>query len=149
MSINGPEELQHLRKAGQIVRRVLEAMREQVRPGVTTLQLDQAGARVIEEEGARSAPALVYQFPGANCISVNEEAVHGIPKNRALEDGDLLKLDVTIEKDGYMADAAVTVPVGTVEEESLRLAACAERAFQMAMLVERAGFRVMEIGRVV
>jgi len=149
MSINGPEELQHLRKAGQIVRRVLEAMREQVRPGVTTLQLDQAGARVIEEEGARSAPALVYQFPGANCISVNEEAVHGIPKNRALEDGDLLKLDVTIEKDGYMADAAVTVPVGTVEEESLRLAACAERAFQKAMLVARAGFRVMEIGRVV
>ena len=149
MSINGPEELQHLRKAGQIVRRVLEAMREQVRPGVTTLQLDQAGARVIEEEGARSAPALVYQFPGANCISVNEEAVHGIPKNRALEDGDLLKLDVTIEKDGYMADAAVTVPVGTVEEESLRLAACAERACQKAMLVARAGFRVMEIGRVV
>jgi len=149
MSINGPEELQHLRKAGQIVRRVLEAMREQVRPGVTTLQLDQAGARLIEEEGARSAPALVYQFPGANCISVNEEAVHGIPKNRALEDGDLLKLDVTIEKDGYMADAAVTVPVGTVEEESLRLAACAERAFQKAMLVARAGFRVMEIGRVV
>ena len=149
MSINGPEELQHLRKAGQIVRRVLEAMREQVRPGVTTLQLDQAGARVIEEEGARSAPALVYQFPGANCISVNEEAVHGIPRNRVLEDGDLVKLDVTIEKDGYMADAAVTVPVGTVEEESLRLAACAERAFQKAMLVARAGFRVMEIGRVV
>jgi methionyl aminopeptidase len=149
MSINGPEELQHLRKAGQIVRRVLEAMREQVRPGVTTLQLDQAGARLIEEEGARSAPALVYQFPGANCISVNEEAVHGIPRNRVLEDGDLVKLDVTIEKDGYMADAAVTVPVGTVEEESLRLAACAERAFQKAMLVARAGFRVMEIGRVV
>jgi methionyl aminopeptidase len=66
-----------------------------------------------------------------------------------LEDGDLVKLDVTIEKDGYMADAAVTVPVGTVEEESLRLAACAERAFQKAMLVARAGFRVMEIGRVV
>ena len=149
MSINGPEELQHLRKAGQIVRRVLEAMREQVRPGVTTLQLDQAGALVIEKEGARSAPALVYQFPGANCISVNEEAVHGIPRERVLEDGDLVKLDVTIEKDGYMADAAVTVPVGTVEEESLRLAACAERAFQKAMLVARAGFRVMEIGRVV
>jgi methionyl aminopeptidase len=149
MSISGPEELQHLRNAGLIVRRVLDAMREQVRPGVMTLQLDQAGARVMEAEGARSAPALVYQFPGANCISVNEEAVHGIPRNRALEDGDLVKLDVTIEKDGYMADAAVTVPVGTVEDESLRLAACAERAFQKAMLVARAGFRVMEIGRVV
>jgi methionyl aminopeptidase len=149
MSISGPEELEHLRKAGLIVRRVLEAMREQVRPGITTLQLDRAGARVMEAEGARSAPALVYQFPGANCISVNEEAVHGIPGDRALEDGDLVKLDVTIEKDGYMADAAVTVPVGMVEDESLRLAACAERAFQKAMLVARAGFRVMEIGRVV
>jgi methionyl aminopeptidase len=91
----------------------------------------------------------VYGFPGVSCISVNDEAVHGIPGQRALASGDLVKLDVTIEKDGFMADAAVTVPVGEVTEEKRRLVACAERAFAKAMLVARAGFRVSEIGRAV
>jgi methionyl aminopeptidase len=92
---------------------------------------------------------LVYGFPGVNCISLNDEAVHGIPGTRALQDGDLVKLDVTIEKDGFMADAAITVPVGEVTEERRLLVECAERAFAKAMLVARAGFRVSEIGRVV
>jgi methionyl aminopeptidase len=104
---------------------------------------------VMMQHGARSAPALVYKFPGVNCISVNDEAVHGIPGKRALRSGDLVKLDVTIEKDGFMADAAVTVPVGEVTEERRRLVECAERAFAKAMLVARAGFRVSEIGRAV
>lgn len=149
MSINGPEELHGMRAAGAVVRLVLEAMKRQVRPGVTTAELDVVGAGVMQQHGARSAPALVYQFPGANCISVNEEAVHGIPGKRALQDGDLVKLDVTIEKDGFMADAAITVPVGEVTEERRRLADCAERSFNKAMLVARAGFRVSEIGRVI
>jgi methionyl aminopeptidase len=128
---------------------MIEAMTRAVRPGVTTAQLDQVGAEVMEEHGAKSAPAMVYQFPGTSCISLNEEAVHGIPKGQPVREGDLVKLDVTVEKDGFMADAAVTVPVGTVSEENLRLIACAERAFAKAMLVARAGFRVSEIGRVV
>ena len=149
MSINGPEELQGLRAAGAVARRMLDEMQRHVRPGVTTGELDQVGAKVMEQQGARSAPALVYEFPGANCISVNEEAVHGIPGQRELQSGDLVKLDVTIEKDGFMADAAITVPVGEVSEERRRLAECAQRAFQKAMLVARAGYRVSEIGRVV
>jgi methionyl aminopeptidase len=149
MSINGPEELESLRAAGAVVRRVLEAMKREVRPGVTTKQLDEVGSQVIEENGARSAPAMVYGFPGANCISLNEEAVHGIPSDRALREGDLLKLDVTVEKDGFMADAAETVAVGAVSREAERLIACAQRAFTKAMLVARAGFRVSEIGRAV
>jgi methionyl aminopeptidase len=149
MSINHPEELAGLRAAGAIVRRMLDAMRAAVRPGVTTLELDEIGARVMHEHGARSAPQLVYKFPGVNCISVNEEAVHGIPGSRALQDGDIVKLDVTIEKDGLMADAAESVPVGKIPEEKQRLIACAERAFRKAMLVARAGFRVSEIGRVI
>jgi methionyl aminopeptidase len=84
-----------------------------------------------------------------NCISVNEEAVHGIPGSRALLEGDIVKLDVTVEKDGLMADAAESVPVGKIGEEKQRLIACAERAFRKAMLVARAGFRVSEIGRVI
>jgi methionyl aminopeptidase len=149
VSINGPEEMEAMREAGRIVRLVIDAMKAQVRPGVTTRQLDDVGAEVMRQNGAQSAPTLVYNFPGANCISLNEEAVHGIPSDRQIQNGDVLKLDVTIEKNGFMADAAVTVPVGEIAEESQRLIDTAERAFQKAMLVARAGYRVSEIGRMV
>jgi methionyl aminopeptidase len=149
MSINGPEELAGMRAAGAIVCLMLSAMKRAVRVGITTGELDEVGAEVMMQHGARSAPRLVYKFPGVNCISVNDEAVHGIPGKRALRSGDLVKLDVTIEKDGFMADAAVTVPVGEVTEERRQLVECAERAFRKAMLVARAGFRVSDIGRAV
>jgi len=149
VSITEPGELEALCAAGAIVRLVLEAMKRQVRPGITTGELDAIGAAVMQQNGARSAPATVYNFPGSNCISLNEEAVHGVPGARALASGDLLKLDVTIEKDGFMADAAETVGVGMVTPEAERLMACARRAFEKAMLVARSGFRVSEIGRAV
>jgi methionyl aminopeptidase len=126
VSIDHPDELAGMHAAGRVVRLMLEAMRQAARPGVTTAELDDVGAAVMRENGARSAPALVYQFPGVNCISVNEEAVHGIPGQRTLQDGDLVKLDVTVEKDGFMADAAITVPVGAVSEEKQRLIDCVE-----------------------
>jgi methionyl aminopeptidase len=149
MSINRPEELAAMKAAGAVVRLMLEAMRRAVRPGISTAKLDEIGAAVMRRHGARSAPAMVYNFPGVNCISINEQAVHGIPGKRELREGDLVKLDVTVEKDGFMADAAVTVPVGAVSEEKRRLIACAEQAFRKAMLVARAGFRVSDIGRMV
>jgi methionyl aminopeptidase len=149
VSINGPDELEGMQAAGAVVRLMLDAMRDEVRAGITTAELDDVGAGVMRQHGAQSAPALVYQFPGVSCISLNDEAVHGIPGPRALQDGDLVKLDVTIEKDGFMADAALTVAVGEVTEERRNLIACAERAFAKAMLVARAGFRVWEIGRAV
>jgi methionyl aminopeptidase len=149
MSITDPKELEGLRAAGVIVRKMIDAMKQAVRPGVTTAEVDEVGAEVMRQHGAKSAPQMVYQFPGTNCISLNDEAVHGIPGERVVQDGDLVKLDVTIEKDGFMADAAETVAVGEVPEVSRRLMECAERAFEKAMLVARAGFRVSEIGRVV
>jgi methionyl aminopeptidase len=149
MSIQDKQELTSLKAAGRVVRMVLDAMKAEVRPGVTTQYLDEVGARVMQENGARSAPSVVYKFPGASCISLNDEAVHGIPSERKIKEGDLVKLDVTVEKDGYMADAAITVPVGRVSKQAEQLMACAERAFHKAMLVARAGFRVFEIGKIV
>src|SRR6202163_2517534 len=149
LSIQDEQELVSLKAVVRIVRMVLNAMKAEVRAGVTTRYLDEIGARVMQENGARSAPSMVYKFPGASCISLNDEAVHGIPGERKLEEGDLVKLDVTVEKDGYMADAAITVPVGRVSSQAEQLMACAERAFHQAMLVARAGFRVFEIGKMV
>jgi methionyl aminopeptidase len=149
MSITDPTELAGLRAAGAVVRRMLNAMRDAVRVGITTGELDEVGAKVMREHGAQSAPQMVYKFPGVNCISVNDEAVHGIPGNRALVNGDVVKLDVTIEKNGFMADAAESIAVGAVAGPVQELIDCAERAFTKSMLVARAGFRVSEIGRVV
>lgn len=100
----------------------------------------------MRANGARSAPALIYGFPGEVLISVNDEAVHGVPGERQIRAGDLVKLDVTFEKGGYIADAAITVPVEPVSSEGRQLVRCAERAFHRALRVARAGNRVSNIG---
>jgi methionyl aminopeptidase len=111
VSIESADDWKGLRRAGRIARLTLDALESRVRPGISTGELDAAAARVFAAHGARSAPALVYGFPGTVLISVNDEVVHGIPGARRLEAGDLVKLDVTVEKDGYIADAARTVIV--------------------------------------
>lgn len=149
MSIETAEQLSALQTAGGIVRRMLDTMRRHVRPGVTTRELDELGAEVMRRDGAKSAPALVYGFPGTSCISINDEAVHGVPSDRVIREGDLVKLDVTVEKGGYMADAAETVMAGATSETNQRLMSCVHRAFEKAMLVAREGYRIHEIGRVI
>src|ERR1700749_3899196 len=126
MSIDTPEELAAMRAAGKVVADAMEAMRRSVRPGVTTAELDAIAGRVFKDAGARSGPQLDYDFPGVNCISVNDEAVHGIPGKRKLRDGDLVKLDVTAELDGFYADACVSVPVGRPRPEAARLGKTAQ-----------------------
>jgi methionyl aminopeptidase len=111
MTIHSDDELQGLEAVGRIVARVLDAMEDRARAGVTTAELDEVAARSLAAQGARSAPRLVYDFPGYTCISVDDEVVHGVPGERLLRRGDLVKLDVTVEKDGFMADAARTVLV--------------------------------------
>jgi methionyl aminopeptidase len=138
-----------MERVSAVVRRTLEALAAAVRPGVTTADLDAIARDVVVAHGARSAPALVYGFPGTVLISVNDEVVHGIPGPRRLRRGDLVSLDVTIEKDGYIADAARSVVVEEGEAPAARLVACAEAAFDAALDVARAGTPVNEIGRAV
>jgi len=147
MSIRSHSELKKLKAIGSIVKAALDEMSGAVRPGITTAELDQICGRVLREHGAESAPPKVYGFPGTACISVNDEAIHGIPGKRVMEEGDLVKLDVTAEKDGFYADAAVTVRVGKVSQTADKLVRCAENSFRQALDAARAGNRVSEIGR--
>src|SRR5437016_2639645 len=101
MSINSPERFEKLRACGMIVRKALRAMAAEVRAGITTAELCELGSRVLAAHGARSSPPRVYGFPGDVCISLNDEVVHGIPGDRVIQPGDLVKLDLTAEKDGY------------------------------------------------
>jgi methionyl aminopeptidase len=149
MSVETPEELAALRRAGRAVAATLREVARRVRPGVTTVELDAVAARVLASHGARPAPALLYGFPGAICISVDDEAVHGIPGPRRLRAGQLVKLDVTAELDGYYADAAVSVPVGAVAPRVARLAAAAQAALRRGLEAARAGAPLNAIGAAV
>jgi methionyl aminopeptidase len=147
MSIDSAEDLAGMEHAGKVTRAVIDAMKAAVEPGVSTRELDEVGASVIRRFCARSAPKLVYGFPGHNCISVNEEIVHGVPGLRKLISGDLVKLDVTVEVNGYMADACETVPVGSTDNASRALIECASRAFHAGLSAARPGVRAFDIGR--
>jgi methionyl aminopeptidase len=146
MSIETPQELEALRAAGRVVAEALRAMRRAVRPGISTRELDEIGARVFRGAGARSGPQLDYGFPGTNCISVNDEAVHGIPGPRRLHAGDLVKLDVTAELDGFYADACASVAVGRPRIQTVRLVGAATSALNQALRVARADVQLSEIG---
>lgn len=149
MSITSKADWNGLRAAGEVVRLTLEALERTAEPGVTTGELDRRAAEIFAQHGARSAPALVYGFPGTVLISVNEEVVHGIPGSRRLRRGDVVKLDVTAEKDGYMADAARTVVLPGASARAYRLRDCARAAFLKGLEVARPGRLVREVSRAI
>jgi len=149
MSIQSEFELAALRRVGSLVERILRRLAERIRPGVSTLELDAACEELLAREGARSAPREEYGFPGAVCISLNEEAVHGIPGRRTIAPGDVVKLDVTAELDGFVADAARTVVVPPVATVSRRIARAARAAFERGLAAATHGAAVREVGRVV
>ena len=149
MSIESAADLEGLRQVSDITRLTLDVLSRNVRPGITTGDLDAIAAEFFTKHGARSAPAIEYGFPGTVLISVNDEIVHGIPGARRIRAGDIVKIDVTVEKDGYVADAARSVVVEPASTAARRVAACARAAFEKALAVARAGVRVNEIGRAI
>jgi methionyl aminopeptidase len=146
MTIESKSDLAGMRAVGKLVGQALREMRAAAEPGMTTEQLDDVGAAFLQRHGARSAPQLTYDFPGFNCISVNDEIVHGIPGPRVLRPGDVLKIDVTAELDGYIADSAITVVLPPVSSRAHNLAQCAQAAFRKAVKVAASGVRIAELG---
>ena len=149
MSIESSADWDGLRAVSTVASDTLALLANHVRPGITTGELDILAAQFLKARGAESAPALVYGFPGTVLISVNDEVVHGIPGRRVIAAGDLVSLDVTIELDGYVADAARSLVVTPGSSTAHELVACARAAFEAALAVARAGVRVSEIGRAV
>jgi methionyl aminopeptidase len=149
MSIETAADLDGVTLAGRVVAEALAAMVRDICPGMTTRDLDEIGSAVLEEHGARSAPQLVYGCPTVNLISVNDEIMHGLPGGRVLHAGDVVKIDVTAETGGYIADAATTVALPGADMNALRLRDTAISAFQAGYDAARAGRRVSEIGRAV
>ncbi len=149
MSIETEDELEGLRRAGHVVAVVLRELRRRVQAGVSTAELDRVAGRVFARHGARSAPMLVYGAPCEVFISVNDEAVHGVPGPRRLRRGDLVKLDVTAELDGFYADACVSVAVPPATPRVRRLMSAADAALARGMAAAVAGAPVRAISEAV
>lgn len=149
MTITSEEELDRLKAIGRICAIARDAMAAALEPGMTTKELDDIGRKVLDDNGARSAPQVTYDFPGATCISVNEEVAHGIPGSRIIAAGDLVNIDVSAEKDGIFADtgASYIVPPGTQRLE--RLCRDGKKAMWAGVRAVRAGGRMAEIGEAI
>ena len=121
MVVSNETELTQLREIGRICGNTVKHMASRMEPGMTTAELDAIGRKYLEDHGAESAPEVCYQFPGATCISVNEEVAHGIPGSRVLAAGDLINIDVSAVKDGFFGDtgASFVIPPGKSRLEKL------------------------------
>lgn len=161
MIVTTEQELEGLRLAGRAVAAAREAMLAAVEPGVTTLELDRIGEQVLKAHGAASGPQTMYDFPGANCISVNRCVAHGIPGPIALKEGDLINIDVSAVLNGFYSDTGSTMVVGLKpyahrsydpgdpHAEKLRVLAACEKALYAGIAKARAGKKLSEIGRAV
>ena len=143
------EELEKMRRAGRVVGETLALLQAAVRPGVTTQELDEIAEREIRARGAIPSFKGYRGFPATICTSINSEIVHGIPGSRRLKEGDLIKLDAGAIVEGYHGDAAVTVPVGEVSQEALKLIETTERSLQAGIAEAKAGNRIHDIGAAV
>jgi methionyl aminopeptidase len=149
MTIETQDDVVALHRIGKIVSRVLHDMLDAAEPGMTTRELDTLGAQWLEQHGARSAPRLTYNFPGATCISINEEAAHGIPGDRVIRPGDVLNIDVSAELGGYFADTGGTRVVPPTNPQKTRLCHATRTALAQAMKQARAGQPLSGIGRAI
>lgn len=148
-SIKSASELEAMRKAGQVVARMIAAVKEAVEPGITTKQLDTVAAKELKRQGAKPAFLGYMGFPATICTSVNEQIVHGIPGDRVLKEGDLVKVDVGAVVDGLYGDSAMTIPVGQVSEEAMRLIETTKNSLDAAIAVVKSGNRLGDIGAAV
>lgn len=147
-----PSELKKMRSASRLVAEILDEMHELVKPGISTMELEVVAEKRVLGAGAKSAfkgyyvPAAGSRFPCVLCTSINEEVVHGIPsKKRILEEGDIVKIDVGVQIEGYFGDSATTVAVGEVSEEKARLMEVTKKSLELSIEQMVPGNRLFDV----
>jgi methionyl aminopeptidase len=147
--LKAPWEVEILRRSNRLVAETLQELARRVRPGTTTLELDRFAEVFLRERGARPAFKGYRDYPFTLCASVNEAVVHGFPSTRALQEGDILSLDMGAVVDGYYGDAAVTLPVGRISPEAERLLTVTRECLDRAVRAARPGGRLADISQAV
>lgn len=147
MSITKEAELLGMQKASEAVACTLKEMSHYAQPGMTTMELDCYGAKILADFGAKSAPKLAYGFPGCTCISVNNEFCHGIPSdNRILKEGDLINIDVSAELDGFWSDNGNSFVLGEDINQHQKLINASKQILHKAIFNIKGGVRIADIG---
>lgn len=150
MSITKEEELIGMQKASEAVAYTLKEMRNYAQAGMTTKQLDDYGATILSDFGAKSAPFLTYRFPGCTCISVNNEFCHGIPSDkRILKEGDLVNIDVSAELNGFWSDNGGSFVISEDINQHQKLIAASKQILHKAIYNIKGGVRVSDIGHLI
>ena len=149
MTIETDQDLAQLRAIGKIVATVLKTMKAKAEPGMTTLELDLIGKELLDKYEANSAPKVTYGFPGYTCISINEEAAHGVPSRRVIQPGDIVNIDVSAEKNGYFADTGGTFVIPPSNALKDRLIHSTQIALNQACGYISANKRLNGIGKTI
>lgn len=148
--LKSPEEVEAMRRANQIVVRVMQTLREKIHAGMSTAEMDQLAETIIQTAGGKPAFKGYRGFPSTLCISINEELVHGIPsKERRLKEGDIVSIDCGVLKEGVYGDHAWTFPVGQVSERAKRILAIGEKALAIGIEKMKIGGRLYDISAAV
>ncbi|MFN3334546.1 MAG: type I methionyl aminopeptidase [Caldilinea sp.] len=148
--LKSPREIQIMREAGRIVARVHAALREAIRPGVSTWELDQLAVETMNRYNATSCFLGYRGFPANICASINEELVHGIPKkDRILKEGDIISIDVGVRYRGFIGDSAWTYAVGAISPAAQELMRVTEESLYQGIAQAQAGRRVVDVSRAV
>jgi methionyl aminopeptidase len=149
MIVDSEKDIKCLKTIGHICAMTLKEMMSQVKPGMTTGELDNIGMEFLKQEGAQSAPMFMYQFPGATCISISPVIAHGIPSEHILREGELINIDVSAELDGYFGDTGASMVVATHVPEYEKMINATKSALAKAVQVARAGQPLNLIGRTI
>jgi len=150
MIITNEKELEGMRSISEAVALTLKKMHEYVRPGMSTKELDDYGGQLLNEFGAKSAPYLVYKFPGHTCISLNNEICHGIPSDkRIIQEGDLLNIDVSAELNGYWSDNGSSIIVSQDIHKKQDLVDSSRAILKKAINTIKGGVKINEIGSLI
>jgi methionyl aminopeptidase len=149
MTADSEKEIQSLKAIGRICAETLRKMIEAAKAGMTTRELDDIGRQLLAAEGARSAPEVAYQYPGATCISVSPVIAHGIPDGHVLQEGELIHIDVSAELEGYYADTGASMWIAKRSPEVHKLLEATRATLNKAVSAARAGNRLNEIGKTV
>jgi methionyl aminopeptidase len=148
--LKSSKEIEKMRRAGKVVREVLELVRSQVKPGATTFDLEKAAEGRLKELGFKAAFKGYHGFPCVLCTSVNSEVVHGIPSpERVLKAGDIVSVDFGVVVDGYYGDAAITIPVGAIDADAARLLKVTEASLQAGIAAVKPGATLGDVGSAV
>jgi methionyl aminopeptidase len=149
MTADSPKDIESLKAIGRICAKTLRRMMDATRAGMTTRELDEIGRALLEAEGARSAPQVSYNFPGATCISVSPVIAHGIPDRHILQEGELIHIDVSAERNGYYADTGASLVVSRQNRNLEKLLDATKATLAKTLRVVKAGSPLNVIGRTV